>query len=339
LSAALGDRPVALVDARDLRKVYRSRRRRRALVAVDDVDLTIRKGESLGIVGESGSGKTTLARCLLRLDDASEGSIVFDGIDLRRSSGGDLRRLRRRFQVVFQDPYESLDPRWTVARTVEEPLRLLTDLSADQRRTRVDELLGLVRLGDRFRDRYPHQLSGGQQQRVGIARALATSPDLLVLDEPTSALDALVRVGILDLLNALRRELDLTYLYISHDIGSVRRVCDRIAVMYLGKIVETGSAGDVIGHPVHPYTRALMSAVLRPSIEGRIARRRLEGELPSPLDPPSGCRFHTRCPVAVDACSSIEQQLVEIAPGHLVACSRISGGERIAWPEGWDELP
>jgi oligopeptide/dipeptide ABC transporter ATP-binding protein len=192
-----------------------------------------------------------------------------------------------------------------------------------------------VRLGDRFLDRYPHQLSGGQQQRVGIARALATNPELVVLDEPTSSLDALVRVEILELLNTLRGELNLTYVYISHDIGSVRLVCDRIAVMYLGKVVEDGPSQKVISNPEHPYTRALMSAVLEPHPGGRAIRSRLGGEPPSSLEPPSGCPLHARCPIAVTACATTEQELVEREPGHRVACMRVTRGDAIEWPQGW----
>jgi oligopeptide/dipeptide ABC transporter ATP-binding protein len=326
-----------LVSVVDLRKTFAVRGHRAPLVAVDDVTLSIARGESLGIVGESGSGKTTLARCLLRLVDATSGKVFFDGLDLSQASSVQLRRLRRRFQVVFQDPYDSLDPRWTVSRIVEEPLQVLTEMSQGERRSRVRELLSLARLGDQFLGRYPHQLSGGQAQRVGIARAIATNPDLVVLDEPTSALDALVRIEILDLLNSLRARLNLTYLYISHDIGSVRRVCDRIAVMYLGTIVEQGPAAAVVADPVHPYTRALMSAVLESRPAERQTRRRLRGELPSPLDPPSGCRFHTRCPIAVPACAETEQRLTPIGPNHLLACSRITSGERIEWPDGWEK--
>jgi oligopeptide/dipeptide ABC transporter ATP-binding protein len=325
-----------LVSAVEVRKAYQFRARQR-LVAVDKVSLTIAKGESLGVVGESGSGKTTLARCLIRLIEATSGQILFDGTDLAHASSAQLRRLRRRFQIVFQDPYDSLNPRWKASQTLEEPLKLLTGMSPTERRQRVGELLSLVRLDDRFRDRYPHQLSGGQQQRVGIARALATNPDLVVLDEPTSALDALVRIEILDLLNALRERLNLTYLYISHDIESVRRVCTRIAVMYLGQVVESGPAATVISNPVHPYTRALMSAVLGARTEVRRSRRRLEGELPSPLNPPSGCRFHTRCPIAVPTCSQTEQRLNRSGTGSPrgLRPHHRGGGDRLARRVGW----
>jgi oligopeptide/dipeptide ABC transporter ATP-binding protein len=289
-------------------------------------------------VGESGSGKTTLARCLVRLINPTSGRVQFQGTDVTSASGAELRRLRQGFQIIFQDPYDALDPRWRINRSIEEPLRLLTNLRPTERHERVQELLTLVRLGSKLGERYPHQLSGGQQQRAGIARALATSPSLVVLDEPTSALDALVRVQILELLNALRRELHLTYVYISHDIGSVRRVCDRIAVMYLGRIVEDGPTQKVISDPQHPYTKALMSAVLEPRMDTRRTRNRLEGEIPSATRMPSGCVLHTRCPVAVEDCAVTEQRLIEVHTGHRVACSRVTRGDEIEWPSGWDTL-
>jgi oligopeptide transport system ATP-binding protein len=329
----------AVVEAVRVRKVYAGRWRQRSIVAVDDVSLRVGQGQSIGVVGESGSGKTTLARCLARLIEPTDGRIRVLGQDVTDLTGRALRRLRREIQMVFQDPYDALDPRWRVDRSIEEPLRRLTRLTAPERERRVEELLGLVRLGRGLATRYPHQLSGGQQQRVGIARALATSPKVLVLDEPTSALDALVRVQILDLLNRLRRELDLTYVYISHDIGSVERVCDRIAVMYLGRVVEEGATSEVIARPEHPYTRALMSAVLEPDLRTRTTRRRLRGDIAGSGAIPPGCALHTRCPVAVDDCAEIDQRLVELRPGHRVACSRLSRGDEIRWPPGWGSDP
>jgi peptide/nickel transport system ATP-binding protein len=331
------ERAQALIEAVEIKKEF-PQQRGAAIVAVDDVTLSVRRGESLGIVGESGSGKTTLARCIVRLIDPTSGRVQIQGADITNTSGADLRRLRRGFQMIFQDPYDSLDPRWRIDRSIEEPLKLLTDLRPTERRVRVQELLSLVRLGPRFGERYPHQLSGGQQQRAGIARALATSPSLVVLDEPTSALDALVKVEILELLNALRRELQLTYVYISHDIGSVRQVCDRIAVMYLGRIVEDGPTQQIVSDPQHPYTKALMSAVLEPRVDARPARNRLEGEIPSATRLPSGCVLHTRCPVAVEDCATTEQRLIDVQPGHRVACSRVTRGDEIEWPSGWDTV-
>jgi oligopeptide/dipeptide ABC transporter ATP-binding protein len=323
-----------LVDMNDVRKTF-THRGRSPIVAVDRVTISLGRGESLGIVGESGSGKTTLARCLVRLVEPTDGQIRFDGIDISRLSDKKLRSVRRRFQIVFQDPYDSLDPRWTVRRTLEEPLVLLGQLDARARKARVSELLSLVRLGDRFADRYPHQLSGGQQQRVGIARALASDPELIVLDEPTSALDALVRVEILDLLNSLRQRLGLTYMYISHDIGSVRQVCDRVAVMYLGRIVEDGPTEAIVGAPRHPYTKALMSAVLQPHPGGRTTRARLSGEPPSLLTERRGCPLYARCPIGLPECASTDQQLIEIAPGHRIACAPLSRGDEVEWPSDW----
>jgi peptide/nickel transport system ATP-binding protein len=327
----------SLIEAVALRKEFSHRRSGSTIVAVNDVTLSVGHGQSLGIVGESGSGKTTLARCLLRLIEPTAGQVLIRGTDVTSASTAQLRRLRQQVQMVFQDPYDALDPRWRVDQVVEEPLQLLTKMRPPERKRRVRELLGLVRLSNRLGERYPHQLSGGQQQRVGIARALATSPSLVVLDEPTSALDALVRIEILDLLNTLRHELKLTYIYISHDISSVRRVCDRIAVMYLGRIVEDGATVDVITAPRHPYTKALMSAVLQPSARGRPSRHRLEGELPSASNLPSGCAFHTRCPIAVEDCSITKQHLTDLEPGHRVACSRLTRGDEIEWPSEWED--
>jgi len=329
-----GDRP--LVAGFDIRKEFSGRGRRDRITAVDGVTIHIRAGESLGVVGESGSGKTTLARCLILLTSPTSGSIVFEDRELTGLTRGELRPFRRRFQMVFQDPYDSLNPRWTVERSIEEPLLIDAGLTPPDRRERVSELLGLVQLDDRFRRRYPHQLSGGQQQRVGIARALATNPKLLVLDEPTSALDALVRVEILRLLNDLRAELGLTYLYISHDLGSVRTVCDRISVMYLGRIVEEAPTEAIFSDPQHPYTRTLMSSVLAADLDTGRARVKLAGEAPSPSALPPGCHLHPRCPIAIQRCASVEQDLEEVAKHHRVACMRLSGSDVVDWPPGWD---
>jgi oligopeptide/dipeptide ABC transporter ATP-binding protein len=303
--------------------------------AVDGVDLDIPKGAALGLVGESGSGKTTLGRCLLRLIDPSEGSIEFDGHEVTRLGSGELRALRARMQMVFQDPLGSLDPRQRVFAIVEEPLLLLTDADRDERRSRVVEIIEQVRLSEAHLERYPHQLSGGQQQRVGIARALVTRPELCVLDEPTSALDWPVRAEILELLGSLRVELGLSYLVISHDLTAVRRVCDRIAVMYLGRIVEEGPTPDLFARPAHPYTKALLSARLEPQVNARRVRSRLGGDVPSPVDPPSGCHLHPRCPIAVDDCARVRQDLLPIAAEHRVACMRVTDGDEIDWPPDW----
>jgi oligopeptide/dipeptide ABC transporter ATP-binding protein len=325
-----------LVEVRHLSKHFRNRRGNETIRAVDDVSFTIRDGECLGVVGESGSGKTTLARCIARLIKPTAGEVLLQGQDLASLSRREMRRLRSKVQVVFQDPYGSLNPRWTVGTTVEEPMVLNTELTADARRTRIQELLSLVRLDPGLAGRYPHQLSGGQQQRVGIARALATNPDLLLLDEPTSALDMLARRGILDLIGTLRRDLGLTCLFISHDLSAVRAVSDRIAVMYLGRVVEDGPADRVLQHPQHPYTRALLSAELEPRVESRRERAKLRGEPPSPMSPPPGCRLHPRCPIAVAECAHTDQQLDAVAEDHRVACMRVTRHEDIEWPAGWD---
>jgi len=309
--------------------------RRHDVKAVDGVDLDIPKGAALGLVGESGSGKTTLGRCLLRLIDPSEGSIEFGEREVTALGSGELRGLRARMQMVFQDPLGSLDPRQRVFAIVEEPLVLLTDADRDERRRRVVEMIEHVRLSEAHLKRYPHQLSGGQQQRVGIARALVTRPELCVLDEPTSALDWPVRAEILELLASLRVELGLSYLVISHDLAAVSRVCDRIAVMYLGRIVEEGPTQELFARPAHPYTKALLSARLEPEVDARHARSRLGGEVPSPVDPPSGCHLHPRCPIAVEDCARRRQELLPIAADHRVACMRVTGGDDIDWPPDW----
>jgi oligopeptide/dipeptide ABC transporter ATP-binding protein len=287
----------------------------------------VRTGESLGLVGESGSGKTTLARCVLRLVEPDSGSVVFHGVDVTALEGDKLRRHRRHMQMVFQDPYDSLNPRWTVHKTLEEPLRLHTQLDGGQRRTRIDELLDLVRLDARFAGRYPHELSGGQQQRVGIARALATQPELLLLDEPTSALDSVSRVQILSLLNRLRDELGLTYVFISHDLASVRAVCDQMAVMYLGQLVEAGSSREISDSPAHPYTRALLSGVLKLFPGDAKRRYRLRDEdLPEPASF-TGCRLFQRCPTGDQECEEGRPVMTEISAGHFVACHTEPGDE------------
>jgi peptide/nickel transport system ATP-binding protein len=303
--------------------------------AVDGVDLTIKEGEAVGLVGESGSGKSTLARCLLRLTEVTGGSIYFQGEEITRLRGRQLRRLRGRVQMVFQDPLASLDPRQTVRSAIEEPLRLLLSLTAKDRERRLLETLDLVHLQKAHLERYPHQLSGGQQQRVGIARALATRPKLCVLDEPTSALDWPIRAEILELLSDLRRELGLSYLLISHDLSAVRYVCERIAVMYLGRIVEEAPAKTLFASAAHPYTKALLSAVLQSRLGERQARLRLSGEPPSPIDPPTGCHLHPRCPIAIEDCAKTEQELRSVASTHRVACMRLTGSQKISWPEGW----
>lgn len=296
-----------------------------AVKAVDEVTFDIYKGETLGLVGESGCGKTTTGRTILQLHRPTAGEIYFDGIDLVNASGKHLRELRKRMQMIFQDPYASLNSRWTVSRIIGEPLRVHNLYSSGGRRERVEELLDLVSISTHSVNRYPHEFSGGQRQRIGIARALASEPEFIICDEPISALDVSIQAQVVNLLEDLQDRLGLTYLFIAHDLSMVRHICNRVAVMYLGVIVELANRDELYSHPLHPYTQALLSAVPIPDPAETRARQRviLEGDPPSPINPPSGCRFHPRCPIAQDYCSIDSPEWREVKSNHWVACHEV----------------
>jgi oligopeptide transport system ATP-binding protein len=299
---------------------------RQVVKAVDGVTIDVYGGETLGLVGESGCGKSTLGRAILRLTEPTSGNVLYRGKDLAHLSGRALRLQRRHLQIIFQDPYASLNPRMTVGQIVGEPLYTFGLAQGREAERRVQELLETVGLSKRFIKRYPHEFSGGQRQRIGIARALAVDPVFIVADEPISALDVSIQAQIMNLLERLQREKNLTYLFISHDLRAIRHVSDRVAVMYLGKLVEIADANKIYFEPLMPYTKALISAVPVPDPKVEAARQRivLTGDVPSPINPPSGCRFHTRCPYAVEACKEVVPPLAEIKPNHFAACIRIS---------------
>jgi oligopeptide transport system ATP-binding protein len=294
--------------------------------AVDGVSFDIRRGETLGLVGESGCGKTTTGRCILQLERPTEGEILFDGMSLTTLDRPALAAARRRIQVIFQDPYSSLNPRMKVGEIIAEPIRVHNvepNQPAQQRRVR--ELLAVCGLPEKFAERYPHEMSGGQRQRVGIARALSLRPEFIVCDEAISALDVSIQAQIINLLEDLRDQFNLTYLFIAHDLSVVRHLCHRVAVMYLGRVVELADCDELYGNPLHPYTRALLEAVPvpDPAVEERREHRVLKGEVPSPMNPPPGCVFHPRCAQAVEACAGAVPMLREVRPGHWVACTEV----------------
>jgi oligopeptide/dipeptide ABC transporter ATP-binding protein len=311
-----------ILRAEDLVRHYRVRGSGQTLAAVAGVSLTLNPGETLGVVGESGCGKSTLARLLVRLEEPTSGRIELGGADITHLRGSSLRSVHRRMQMVFQDPYAALNPRITVGRTLEEVIEVHRLRPREQWQTRVRELLDMVGLSPAMARRYPHQLSGGQRQRVGIARALAVEPEVIVLDEPVSALDVSVRSGIMNLLAKLRNELDVAFIFISHDLAMVRHISDRVAVMYLGRIVEEGPWEPVSDRPLHPYTLALQQAVpiADPEIEAQRQVLTLSGEVPDPANPPSACHFHPRCPLAEDVCREVTPLLALLAPNHRAAC-------------------
>jgi oligopeptide/dipeptide ABC transporter ATP-binding protein len=294
--------------------------------AVDGISFTIRKGETLGLVGESGCGKTTTGRCILQLEHATGGEIVFDGKNLIDLDRKEMNALRRKIQVIFQDPYSSLNPRMKIGEIIAEPMLVHgTEPDRAARDARVKELLQVCGLDPRFADRYPHEMSGGQRQRVGIARALSVRPDFIICDEAISALDVSIQAQIINLLEDLRDQFGLTYLFIAHDLSVVRHLCHRVAVMYLGRIVEMADCDELYGNPMHPYTQALLAAVPvpDPEVERKRAHQIVKGEVPSPINPPSGCVFHPRCSIAVGECARQVPEFREVKPGHWVACSLV----------------
>jgi oligopeptide transport system ATP-binding protein len=298
--------------------------------AVDDVSFDIYRGETLGLVGESGCGKTTAGRTIIRLYRPTAGHVYYEGQDLAQMRTSELRHIRRRIQIIFQDPYASLNPRLTVGAIVGEPLEIHRAARGKEMRERVEELLQLVGLDPYFVNRYPHEFSGGQRQRIGVARALALDPEFVVCDEPISALDVSIQAQIVNLLEELQDKLGLTYLFIAHDLSMVRHISDRVAVMYLGKVVELSDRDTVYTNPLHPYTQALLSAVPIPDpvVEEKRQRIILKGDVPSPANPPPGCNFNTRCPVAMDVCSEVDPEFIEVEPGHFCACHLVHSQTR-----------
>ncbi len=323
---ALGD---TLISLQDLEVHYRARggflHRSKKVRAVDGVSLNIRKGETLGLVGESGCGKSTLGKAILRLTEPTGGKVLYQERDLARLPKSEMRQQRKNLQMIFQDPYASLNPRMTVGNIIGEPIRTFGLQGDGSVESRVQDLMETVGLSRRFAKRYPHEFSGGQRQRIGIARALAVDPEFIVADEPISALDVSIQAQIMNLMERLQAEKNLTYLFISHDLRAVRHISDRVAVMYLGRIVELADGREIYSDPLMPYTQALISAVPipDPEIEAKRERIILQGDVPSSINPPTGCHFHTRCQFAIDACTTVTPRLVEIKPQHFAACIRL----------------
>ncbi len=304
--------------------IYRGviRRQVGAVHAVDGISFDVKRGETLGLVGESGCGKSTTGRAILQLYKPTAGTVVFDGVDLVALKGEQLRHMRRKMQMIFQDPYASLNPRMTVGEIIAEPLLVHKVANGKEAGERVKQLLSLVKMNPSFADRYPHEFSGGQRQRIGVARALALNPSFIVCDEPISALDVSIQAQVVNLLEELQEKLNLTYLFIAHDLSMVRHISDRVAVMYLGVIMELADRDEIYKNPLHPYTQALLSAIpiADPLVDAKKKRTILKGDVPSPANPPSGCRFRTRCPIAEAICAEERPEFRELKPGHFVAC-------------------
>ena len=319
------DKRNVLLDTADLKKYYVVknsifREKRKVLKAVDGINLRIYEGETMGLVGESGCGKSTLGRTILKLHSVTDGVIWYKGNQIENFGFEDMRIMRQKMQMIFQDPFASLNPRMTIFDSVKASLDAFNIGTKEERKERVEELLEYVGLGKNQIYKYPHEMSGGQRQRVVIARAMIVNPEFVVCDEPVSALDVSVRSQVLNLMKDMQQEKNLAYLFISHDLSVVRYLCDKVAVMYLGRIVEIGTKDEIFDHPVHPYTKALLSAIPVPGIHVKTKRIILSGDVPSPLNPPTGCGFHTRCPYATPECAQIVPELSKVAAGHRVAC-------------------
>lgn len=312
-----------IIEVRNLVKHFPVENSDDVVQAVDKVSFDIIAGETLGLVGESGCGKSTVGRCLLRLHEPTRGEVRFEGRDIVGLPNREMQALRREMQIIFQDPYASLNPRLSIRSIISEPLKIHGIGTKTEQNAKVEDLLSKVGLDPKYADRYPHEFSGGQRQRIGIARALALNPKLIICDEPVSALDVSVQAQVVNLLQELQDEFGLTYLFISHGLAVVEHISDRVAVMYLGKIVEICNAAELYELPLHPYTKALLSAIPIPDPKLKRERIVLKGDVPTPINPPSGCRFRTRCPIAIDECSSIDPELREIRPGHFAACIRV----------------
>ncbi|MBK7393438.1 MAG: dipeptide ABC transporter ATP-binding protein [Chloracidobacterium sp.] len=325
MNSATATKPETLLEVKNLVKHFPVDNSDDVVQAVDDVSFHLTQGETLGLVGESGCGKSTVGRCLLRLIEPTSGAVLFEGKNIVGLPNSEMQLLRREMQIIFQDPYASLNPRLSIRSIVAEPLKIHGIGNRTEQNERVADLLKKVGLDPKYADRYPHEFSGGQRQRIGIARALALDPKLIICDEPVSALDVSVQAQVVNLLQQLQDDLGLTYLFISHGLAVVEHISDRVAVMYLGKIVEICDAAELYEDPLHPYSQALLSAIPIPDPKQKRQRIVLTGDVPTPINPPSGCRFRTRCPIAIDECAVVEPQLREIKPGHFAACIRVDG--------------